>query len=73
MQCVKIYKDLERKLSKTHNLDLASKVREKNITCPVNIVVLGINTTLTDPSSFLPTMYRVRGHFPSYIKLGFLI
>ena len=43
IQCVEINKDLERKLSKTNNLDLASEVREKNITCPVNIVVLGFD------------------------------
>ena len=40
IQCVEINKDLEQKLSRTHNLDLASEVSEKNITCPVNIVVL---------------------------------
>ena len=31
IQCVKINKDLERKLSKTYNLDLASEVREKTL------------------------------------------
>ena len=40
IQFVEINKDIERKLSKTYNLDLASEVREKNITCSVNIVVL---------------------------------
>ena len=31
IQCVEINKDLERKLSKTYNLDLASEVREKTL------------------------------------------
>ena len=38
IQCVEINKDLERKLSKTYNLDLASEVREKNITCPGSLL-----------------------------------
>ena len=31
IQCVEINKDLERKLSKTYNPDLASEVREKTL------------------------------------------
>ena len=43
IQCVEINKDLAWKLSKTYNLGLVSEVREKNIICPVDIVVLGVS------------------------------